>query len=131
MKAWMTSLGSCIGSGFAALCCLGTPAVISLLSAIGLGFLVHDGVLLPLLFFFVGLNLLALSRSLRQHGRKEPFSIALASAIFILSGLWLSPVMVGIGIAAAFIASGLEGYFSKTCRIGCQSNTSHFPTERR
>lgn len=32
------------GSLFAALCCLGFPALVSLLSAIGLGFLVNDAI---------------------------------------------------------------------------------------
>lgn len=131
MKTWMISLCSCIGSGFTAICCLGTPAVISLLSAVGLGFLVQDGVLIPLLFLFVGLNLWALSRSLRRHGRKGPLSLALVSAILILSGLGLSGLMVGIGIVTAFIASGFDGYLFRTCRMGCQINTVDIPKERR
>jgi hypothetical protein len=41
------------GSVFAALCCLGFPALLSILSAIGLGFLINDAVLLPLLIVFL------------------------------------------------------------------------------
>jgi hypothetical protein len=41
------------GSLFAALCCLGFPALVSLLSAIGLGFLMNDAILIPLLILFL------------------------------------------------------------------------------
>jgi len=45
------------GSLFAALCCLGFPALVSILSAIGLGFLINDHILRPLLIvFFAGRN---------------------------------------------------------------------------
>lgn len=37
------------GSLFAALCCLGFPALLSIVSAIGLGFAVNDAILIPLL----------------------------------------------------------------------------------
>jgi hypothetical protein len=40
------------GSVFAALCCLGFPALLSILSVIGLGFIVNDTILLPLLLFW-------------------------------------------------------------------------------
>ena len=38
-----------VGSLIAALCCLGVPTVLSIFTAIGLGFLINDAVLLPLL----------------------------------------------------------------------------------
>lgn len=41
------------GSLFAALCCLGFPALLAILSAVGLGFLVNDAVLIPLLVLFL------------------------------------------------------------------------------
>jgi MerC mercury resistance protein len=45
------------GSLFAALCCLGFPAVVAILSAIGLGFLINDDILRPLMIvFFAGRN---------------------------------------------------------------------------
>jgi MerC mercury resistance protein len=48
------------GSLFAALCCLGLPALLSILSAIGLSFLINDGVLLPLLIVFLLVTLVGL-----------------------------------------------------------------------
>lgn len=38
-----------LGAVFAALCCLGVSAVVSIVTAIGLGFLLNDAVLLPFL----------------------------------------------------------------------------------
>jgi mercuric ion transport protein len=113
MRTGVTSLGSCIGSGLTVLCCLGTPAIIGFLSAIGVGFLVHDAILIPLLISFLGLNLWSIYRSTKQHGQKLIFSIATVSAILILSGIWFSGVAVGIGIIGLFISSGFNVYFSK------------------
>jgi hypothetical protein len=42
-----------VGSSlFAALCCLGFPALVSIVSAIGLGFLINDDILRPMTIFF-------------------------------------------------------------------------------
>jgi mercuric ion transport protein len=57
------------GSLFAALCCLGFPALVSLLSAIGLGFLVNDAILIPLLILFLGLTIAGLYSGVRHHHR--------------------------------------------------------------
>lgn len=116
---WATSLGSSIGSGLSALCCLGTPVIIGILSAVGLGFMINDAVLLPLLTFFLGLNLWATYQSTKRHGRKEDFLISAISASLIISGLWFSGVVVGFGILGVFIASGLSFYFSKTSQLNC------------
>lgn len=51
MKAYLDKVGP-LGSIFAALCCIGTPGLVAFLSAIGVGFLINDAILLPLLVFF-------------------------------------------------------------------------------
>lgn len=55
------------GSAFAALCCLGFPALLALLSAIGLGFLIHDVVLIPLLAVFLLMTLVGLYYGMKSH----------------------------------------------------------------
>lgn len=129
MKTWSVSLGSSIGSGLTALCCLGIPALIGFLSTVGLGFLVHDGALVPLLVFFLGLNFWAIHISSKRHQRKAALYLAMASAILVISGLWFSTLVVSIGIIGVFTTSALDIYFSKACRLGCQQ--SHSLTERR
>ena len=43
-----------IGSILATLCCLGVAPLLGALTALGLGFLINDLILLPLLLFFLG-----------------------------------------------------------------------------
>lgn len=124
MKTQIMSVGSCIGSGATALCCMGIPAITASLSAIGLGFLIHEGTLLPLLIVFLGLNLWATNVSSKWYGRKEAFYIAILSALLMIFGLWFSGVVMGAGIIGVFTASGLNFYFSRKCKIGCQRSTS-------
>ncbi|MDE2150567.1 MAG: MerC domain-containing protein, partial [Gammaproteobacteria bacterium] len=63
MNDLIKQLGSVLGAVFAAACCLGLPVLLSALSAAGLGFLIHDAILIPLLIVFVTLNLWLLRRS--------------------------------------------------------------------
>lgn len=60
-----------VGALFASLCCLGFSALISLLTAIGLGFLINDAILLPMLVVFLGVYVAGLVLGWRQQ-RKWP-----------------------------------------------------------
>lgn len=71
------------GSIFTALCCLGFPALLSILSAIGLGFLINDAILLPLLSIFLVITLWGLFSGIRYHGKPQAFFVGLISS-FIL-----------------------------------------------
>ncbi|MBA2434035.1 MAG: MerC domain-containing protein [Verrucomicrobiota bacterium] len=95
------------GSLFAALCCLGFPALLSILGAIGLGFLVNDAVLLPLLIIFLLVTLVGLYLGVRHHGSWLAFIIGLISAIatFLFIFVAFNKVLAGIGIAGLVIAS--------------------------
>lgn len=118
MKGWITSFGSSTGCSLTALCCVGSPSIVSLLSAVGLGFMVHDAILIPLLAVFLGINLFGSYRSSKRHGRREVFPITVISAVLIFSGIWISAVVLGVGIVGIFIASGLD-FFSKTSQKAC------------
>lgn len=61
-----------LGSIFAALCCLGAAPVLAAVSALGLGFLIKDIILVPLLLFFLGVTIWALRRDRNRHGRSGP-----------------------------------------------------------
>jgi mercuric ion transport protein len=56
------------GSLFAALCCLGFPALLSIISAIGLGFLINDAILQPMLIVFLLVSVFGLLLGMRHHG---------------------------------------------------------------
>ena len=93
------------GSVFAALCCLGVAPVLSALTAVGLGFLIHDAILVPLLVVFLGVTVWALGRDHLRHGNHWPRRLASAAAILALGGLWLSGAVVGLGLALLLAAS--------------------------
>lgn len=57
------------GSLFATLCCLGTPAILAFVAAIGAGFLVNDLILLPLLALSLFVALWGLEKDARCMGR--------------------------------------------------------------
>jgi mercuric ion transport protein len=108
------------GSIFAALCCLGFPALLAIVSAIGLGFIVKDAILIPLLLVFLGVTLLGLYLGTRHH--HEPWALvlggfgALAMALVFL-GLVRSLVLAYGGIAALVVASILNVWL-RTRQLG-------------
>lgn len=59
-----------LGSVFAALCCLGAAPVLAALSAVGLGFLIHDAILIPMLALFLGVTIRALNRDRSPRARR-------------------------------------------------------------
>lgn len=96
------------GSLFAALCCLGFPALLSILSAVGLGFLVNDKVLIPLLAIFLLVTLGGLFIGIKHHGKWPALILGAVSAVatFVFIVFAFNKVGAGIGIAG-LIASSL------------------------
>ncbi len=74
-----------VGATFAALCCLGIPAILSVVSAIGLGFLVRDAVLAPLLILSVVLVVFGLVRGLHRHGHRMPVVISVLPSVALVA----------------------------------------------
>ena len=114
MKEKTKQVTSLIGTAITAACCLGLPIVISALTAIGLGFLIHDAILIPLFIGFIGLNLLMLQRTSgkQQASTTEtltPFKLAAAGGAISILGLLLS--VAGIGLATLLIYIGLGMFF--------------------
>ncbi|MDP9409207.1 MAG: MerC domain-containing protein [Actinomycetota bacterium] len=94
-----------LGSAFAALCCAGAPAVLGALSAAGLGFLINDLILFPLLALFVGLGLWGLWDGVRRHGSRAVLAFGGLGAALMVAGILASPVAVYAGAAAMIAAS--------------------------
>lgn len=87
-----------------ALCCLGMPAMIGFVSAIGLGFLINDFVLFPLLALFLGLKIYSSYKNKQRHKNKYPFMITLISAFILFPSLWIPVagyIVVGVILIAA------------------------------
>jgi mercuric ion transport protein len=99
-----------VGSIFAALCCLGFSALLSILGAIGLGFLINDAILLPLLAFFLIVTLAGLYLGIRHHGSWLAFTMGALSAVmtFVFIVIAFNKLLAGIGIAGLIVASVLN-----------------------
>lgn len=106
-----------LGSIFAALCCIGTPALLAFLAAIGLGFMISDLVLLPLLAGFLILTGYGLMASKNRHGRKEPLMIFGISAGVIVITMWFSTIGVIIGLAGLTLSTILNIVYQKRCEV--------------
>ncbi len=100
------------GSIFAALCCLGFPALLAMLSAVGLGFLINDAALIPLLIVFLLVTLWGLYLGKSQHGSSIPFFVGLAGSALAALSIWSgNGLLSGVGIAALVTASLLNVWF--------------------
>ena len=108
MKEFIKQLGSILGAVFAAACCLGLPLVLSALSAAGLGFLVHDVILIPLLIAFVLLNLWLLRRACVRHGDRRPLVLGVVGGTLAVVGLYLHPLVSSLGLVGLVAASGWD-----------------------
>ncbi len=107
------------GSVFAALCCLGFPALISIVSAVGLGFVINDAVLIPLLVIFLVLTLSGLYAGVRHHKRWLAFVVGAVSAmvLFISIVLAFSKPVAYLGIGGLIAASVLNVWLRANRKI--------------
>lgn len=141
MKAFLKQFAGLIGTGVAAACCLGIPAVLAALGTVGLGFIVHDAYLFPLFVGFAGLSLWLLYRSTRQHGSMAPFWLALAGAVFGGAGLWFmvtglypQPWSVYVGLAVLVSGSAwdyINGRRAPVCEVPVSDTTQTPSLQRR
>lgn len=82
-------ISGAIGSIFASLCCLGFAPLVAVLSGAGLGFIVSDAVLIPLLALALAVALWGIRGSQKKHGQRAPFLVGLGGAIAALVGLFV------------------------------------------
>lgn len=116
MKAYFDKVGP-LGSIFAAMCCIGTPGLLAFLSAIGVGFLINDAILLPLLVFFLAVTMTGLYYSFKMHKGRWPVILGGMSSIFIIffSFGWFLKPMVYVGLAGLVGASAWNLLLKRRC----------------
>lgn len=93
------------GALLAALCCLGVPAVVGVVSALGAGFLIQDRVLLPVLAVTLPLGLWGLDRSRSVPGRSAPLWLGLAGSAALVAGLRFGAWLVAAGVVLLLAAN--------------------------
>lgn len=99
------------GSLFSALCCLGFPALLSLLSAINLGFLINDAILLPLLGIFLVMTLWGLYSGMRRHGQPWALLLGAISSVILFVFLFINPIIAYLGVVGLIVAGLLNIIF--------------------
>lgn len=107
----MTGSNAACGTGAAGatvtgLCCVGAAPVVGAFSALGLGFLVNDVILIPLLVVSLAVAVWGLWRGTRAHGRRAPLIAGAAGSVLALAGifLWIPATYLGLAavVAVAF-----------------------------
>lgn len=98
MKELFKQFTSVAGAGFAGACCLGVTGALSVLTAVGAGFLINDAFLIPFYFGLLALSVWLLYVSARSHGNLAPFWTGLAGALVAFVGLWILPALVYAGL---------------------------------
>ena len=78
-----------LGSVFTALCCLGVPALLTILSAVGRGFLINDVILLPLLVIFLAITVVGLISGMRHHGKPMALILGILSSLIVVGFLFV------------------------------------------
>ena len=112
-----------VGSFIAAACCLGLPAILSVVAAMGLGFLIKDAILLPLLVIFLVIALIGLGFAYRVHRRLGPLalagisSVALYFFIFVRTNSFAAYLAVG----GLVVASVLNVVLRRRCAPACET----------
>src|SRR5258708_27485819 len=100
-RFWMRGGGSplaALAALFTTLCCLGFPALVGLLSALGSGFLLNDRYLEPLLAATLLLTVLIAGLHLRRHHQPGPLLLSVVAAgseFFAIYGTTVLPHAAG------------------------------------
>lgn len=109
-----------VGATVAALCCLGVPAVLGIVAALGLGFLVNDAVLAPLLLLSVGVVAWGLAAGWRRHHNPSALILGVVAGLLLFASAFLfrSTLLAYICIAGLIAASVLNGYHAHSAERG-------------
>ncbi len=103
-----------VGAFIAALCCLGLPAVLSIVAAIGLGFLIKDAILLPLLILFLAVTLTGLYFGYRAHRQPWALIVGGISSLAVLLFVFVYTVKLAAYLAiAGLVLAGLLNVISR------------------
>jgi mercuric ion transport protein len=122
MKTYLDKVGP-LGTIFAALCCIGTPGLLAFLSAMGVGFLISDALLLPLLILFLAISMAGLYYSFKTHKNRWPVILGGISSLLILFFIygWFLKPLVYLGLVGLVGTSVWNLVLKKRCLFTEQS----------
>lgn len=108
------------GAVFAALCCAGTPVVVSVVSALGLGFLRTDRILWPLMLASLLVALWGLGRGRRMHRSAGPLVLGIPGAVALTAGvIFVHGFPARELIAAGAVSLVCAMIWNRVARRGC------------
>jgi len=112
-----------VGSLLTGACCLGLPSVLSLVTAVGLGFLIKDAILLPLMVAFLAVSLVGLFLGYRVHRR--PWALVLGSVSSVAAYFFIFVHTINfaayLAIAGLVVASVLNIVLRRTRAPACEA----------
>jgi mercuric ion transport protein len=109
-----------IGAVLAALCCAGAPIILSVLAALGLGFLRSDAILLPFMGVALIIALWGFWFDARTHRAYGPLTLAIVGAVSLVAGVVFvhgmpAKVLIGVGAIALVAATLWNARSRATC----------------
>ncbi|MBI4460214.1 MAG: MerC domain-containing protein [Acidobacteria bacterium] len=108
------------GSVVTTACCLGLPAVVSILGALGLGFLIHDAILLPLLLAFLVLTMTGLWFGYRVHRKYRALVLGGISAVVLFVSIFVYAPLAYTAVVGLVAASVLNVVLRRRCAPTCE-----------
>ncbi len=94
-----------VGTLFASLCCLGVSVVIAPLTAIGLGFLISDLILLPLVLLFLHITLWGLHSGWKQHDDRRPLLLGFFAGVLLIPSFFLSVYFAAVLLVLLLVST--------------------------
>lgn len=122
MTAGTRDAAGVVGAVLAALCCAGTPFIVTGLTALGLGFLRKDGILWPVMLFALAVAVTGFWKGVQTHGRWGPLAIggtgavSLAGGVIFVHGFPAMQMIYG-GAAALVVGAGWNCYARRSCEV--------------
>ena len=82
-----------VGAVVASLCCLGTPVLVVAFTSLGLGVLLTDLILLPLLVVFLGLTVYGSYVRRTKHQKTYPLALIAILAVLLIPAIFINTAM--------------------------------------
>jgi mercuric ion transport protein len=100
---------------------MGSPAIVSIVAAMGLGFLIQDAILRPLMLAFLAVTLIGLLLDFRVHRRLWALGIAAGSGVIAYLSTFVrhTAALAYFGIAGLILASVFNVLMRWRCALAC------------